>query len=212
MTQLESTPTTREKLAVTVRKAVAADVAGLTGVLARAFDDDPMTNWFVVQDSRRRERVANMHRVELERISMPQGEVYTTDGLHGAALWAPPGRWKMGILDQLRIMPAMAKSTSWRRAPKILSGVSAIEKKHPAKPHWYLFVLGTDTEHQGKGVGSALLRPVLERCDSEGIPAYLESSKEKNLPLYERNGFRVTEEFMVPHGGPKIWLMWREPE
>jgi hypothetical protein len=55
------------------------------------------------------------------------------------------------------------------------------------------------------------MRPVLERCDGEGVPAYLESSKERNVPLYERNGFRVTEEMVVPNGGPKIWLMWRDP-
>ncbi len=212
MTPTEAAPSAQTRLDVTVRKAVRDDVPALAQVLARAFDDDPMANWFVAQDERRAERLVHMHRVELERISLPHNEVYTTDGLHGAALWAPPGQWKMGVIQQVRLMPAMMKSVTLRRAPKVLSGVTAIEKKHPAKPHWYLFVLGTDTPHQGKGVGSALLRPVLERCDRDGVPAYLESSKEKNLPLYERNGFRVTEEFVVPHGGPKIWLMWREPQ
>lgn len=212
MAQAEAAPEMGAKLDVTVRKANGADVPALAQVLARAFDDDPMANWFVAQDGRRAERLEHMHRVELERISLPHNEVYTTDGLHGAALWAPPGQWKMGVIQQVRLMPAMMKSVTLRRAPKVLSGVTAIEKKHPAKPHWYLFVLGTDTPHQGKGIGSALLRPVLERCDRDGVPAYLESSKEKNLPLYERNGFRVTGEFVVPHGGPKIWLMWRQPQ
>jgi hypothetical protein len=44
------------------------------------------------------------------------------------------------------------------------------------------------------------------------MPAYLESSKEKNVPFYERNGFKVRERFEVPNGGPPIWLMWREPQ
>jgi hypothetical protein len=43
------------------------------------------------------------------------------------------------------------------------------------------------------------------------MPAYLESSKEINVPLYERNGFKVTEQMTVPNGGPPIWLMWRDP-
>lgn len=212
MTQVEAVNASQAPLSIEVRKAGPPDVPALTGVLARAFDDDPMANWFVAQDKRREERLAHMHRVELEKISLPHGEVYTTAGLQGAALWAPPGRWKMGTLQQLMLLPAMLRAVTLRRVPKVLHGIDAVEKKHPSTPHWYLFVLGTDTPHQGKGVGSALLRPVLDRCDREGTPAYLESSKEKNLPLYERHGFRVTAEMIVPHGGPKIWLMWRKPQ
>jgi ribosomal protein S18 acetylase RimI-like enzyme len=212
MTQADPVSERREKLEVSVRKATRADVAVLTGVLARAFDDDPMANWFVAQDGRRQERIATMQRVSLERISLPQGEVYTTERLHGAALWAPPGKWKMGLLQQLLLVPPMARATGVRHIPKVLGGINAIEKRHPTRPHYYLFVLGTEPEFQGRGVGTQLMQPVLERCDREGAPAYLESSKEKNVPLYERNGFRVTEVFRVPNGGPPLWLMWREPD
>lgn len=212
MAQAEVESARQAPLNLEVRKAAPADVPALTGVLARAFDDDPMANWFVAQDDRRAERLQHMHRIELEKISLPHGEVYTTSGLHGAALWAPPGKWKMGLLQQLALLPAMLKAVTLRRAPMVLSGVGAVEKRHPETQHWYLFVLGADTPHQGKGVGSALLQPVLQRCDRDGVPAYLESSKEKNLPLYERHGFRVTGEMTVPHGGPKIWLMWRDPQ
>ncbi len=93
-----------------------------------------------------------------------------------------------------------------------MGGLAAIEKKHPHAPHWYLLGLGVDPDLQGKGIGTQLMAPVLERCDREGTPAYLESSKERNVPLYERNGFRVTEEFRVPNGGPPIWMMWRDPK
>ncbi|HLK43152.1 MAG TPA: GNAT family N-acetyltransferase, partial [Thermoleophilia bacterium] len=71
-------------------------------------------------------------------------------------------------------------------------------------------VLGTAPPAQGKGVGSALLAPVLERCDREGVPAYLESSKEKNVPFYRRHGFEVTREIQLPDG-PMLWAMWRDP-
>ena len=56
------------------------------------------------------------------------------------------------------------------------------------------------------------MAPVLERCDDEGVPAYLESSKEKNVPYYERHGFRVTGELRLPKDGPPLWAMWRDPK
>ena len=74
----------------------------------------------------------------------------------------------------------------------------------------YLSIIGTDPAAQGRGVGSALLEPVLRQCDEDGIPAYLESSKERNVAYYARHGFRVRDELTLPRG-PRMWLMWREP-
>jgi GNAT superfamily N-acetyltransferase len=71
--------------------------------------------------------------------------------------------------------------------------------------------LGTDPAAQGQGVGAALLAPILARCDAEGIPAYLESSKDRNVPYYQRFGFEVTGEIQL-RGGPKVWPMWRTPQ
>ena len=55
-------------------------------------------------------------------------------------------------------------------------------------------ILGVEPDAQGQGLGSQVLRPMLDRCDSEGVPAYLESSKATNVPFYERHGFRNIEE------------------
>jgi ribosomal protein S18 acetylase RimI-like enzyme len=90
--------------------------------------------------------------------------------------------------------------------------LSTIEQAHPRQPHWYLAVLGTDPLHQGRGIGTALMAPVLERCDEEGLPAFLESSKESNVPYYERFGFRVERELKLGKGAPSVWPMWREPQ
>lgn len=212
MTQTEQSTGSRERVAVDVRKVTRADVPHLTAVLARAFDDDPMANWFVAQDKRRARRIYDFMGVSLAKMTLPHGECYTTADLRGGALWTPPGKWKLGILQQLLLIPSVVKSTGWKRIPRVMAGIAAIEKKHPSEPHYYLMVLGTEPEFQGRGIGSQLMAPILARCDEERVPAYLESSKERNLPLYERNGFTVTEEFMVPDGGPKIWLMWRDPK
>jgi ribosomal protein S18 acetylase RimI-like enzyme len=66
-----------------------------------------------------------------------------------------------------------------------------------------------DPAAQGRGLGTAVLAPVLEECDRDGVGAYLESSKESNVAYYARFGFRITEELRLPRG-PRLWLMWRD--
>jgi GNAT superfamily N-acetyltransferase len=99
------------------------------------------------------------------------------------------------------------------RAPLVALAWAGLERHHPVRPpHWYLAVLGAEPASQGKGLGSAVLAPVLEQCDADGVGAYLESSKERNIDFYARHGFRVSEELRLGGArGPRLWGMWREP-
>ncbi|MGE0134776.1 MAG: GNAT family N-acetyltransferase [Dehalococcoidia bacterium] len=199
-------------MAINVRKATQTELPRLTDAMARAFDDDPIANWFAAQDARRSQRIHEFMRVAVEKLTFPHGEVYTSDGIEGGALWNPPETWKMGFLQQLAMLPAFARVASFKRLPTIMKGLGAVEREHPHAPHFYLLALGVEPDLQGRSIGTQLMAPILAKCDREGIPAYLESSKERNVPLYERNGFKVTKEMVVPGGGPKIWLMWRDPQ
>jgi GNAT superfamily N-acetyltransferase len=71
-------------------------------------------------------------------------------------------------------------------------------------------VVATDPDHQGRGLGAQILKPVLETCDREGVPAYLESSNPRNLPFYYRQGWIQTGEIVIPEG-PTLFPMWRQP-
>jgi predicted N-acetyltransferase YhbS len=82
---------------------------------------------------------------------------------------------------------------------------------HPEEPHWYLAVIGSDPSVRGKGFGQALMRSRLGRVDAEHAPAYLESSKHENIAYYQRFGFEVASEIVLPEGGPTMWPMWRQP-
>ena len=139
-----------------------------------------------------------------------QGHSYTTDDHAGVALWAPPGLWRPTWAQLLREVPAMSLLTGFAGARRGLGLLRATEKAHPKVPHWYLAVLGTHPDHQGRGVASALLAPVLARCDLDGTGAYLESSNPANVGFYEGHGFQVTDE-VRPDGAPPLTLMWRDP-
>lgn len=192
-----------------VRAATRADIPGLAAALARAFADDPVTQWIFPQ-ARYDERLRDYFALNLDKLALRHECVFTTDGHHGGAIWMPPGKWELPMRDIVRTLPGHMRVLGTKTL-SALQTLLQIEREHPRAPHYYLATLGTDPSHQGKGVGGALLQPILERCDREGLPAYLESSKERNVPFYGRHGFEVTKELTLRRGGPPLWLMWREP-
>jgi len=86
-----------------------------------------------------------------------------------------------------------------------------MKRVHPEEPHWYLAVIGSDPTVRGKGFGQVLMESRLRRVDAEHAPAYLESTKQENIGYYQRYGFEVTGEIVLPDGGPTMWPMWRLP-
>lgn len=195
-----------------VRRANRSDVKTLVEVLGRAFDDDPVPNFLFSTDRRRRHGLRRFFNIQLRHMYLDDGEVWTTDDTAGAAMWAPPGKPRPGLRDLLWLIPMLPDLRGLgRRAGAAMQLLGAVDKARPRTEHWYLATIGTDPQRQGRGVGSALLREVLERVDREGMPAYLESSKERNNAFYARHGFEVTGEIHTPGGGPTLWLMWREP-
>jgi GNAT superfamily N-acetyltransferase len=190
--------------------ATASQRDGIASALADAFFDDPVMS-FILQDvASRTRRLDRLFATLLRGHYLPLGTVWTTPAMEGAALWAPPGR---GIIPTSRVLRnglSMLQALG-SRAYVALRALTHVEQLHPKEPHWYLGVLGTRTAQQGKGIGSALLQPALERCDADAIPAYLESSKHSNIAFYRRHGFEVTGEIQLPLGGPTVWPMWREP-
>jgi GNAT superfamily N-acetyltransferase len=199
--------------AAAVRPADATDVPVLARALARAFDDDPVWRWIFPDPRTRVDRMAGVFSIELHHVHLPLGatEIAGRGGrIEAGALWDPPGRWRTPLPVLARQLVPLARLFGVRTVPT-LRALTAIEKRHPAEPHWYLSVIGTDPPAQGNGLGASLLESRLSRCDERGLPAYLESSKESNIPYYEKFGFKVTGTIRLPAGGPEVWPMWRDP-
>jgi GNAT superfamily N-acetyltransferase len=196
-----------------VRVAQRPDANQLARVLGRAFFDDPVMMWMVPDDAKRARALPRVFGAMTRHHFLAGGavEVASRAGRMGAAaLWDPPGRWKQTQREELRMMPSFLLAMG-RHVGRGM-GVSEIMKKHhPEEPHWYLAVVGSDPDVRGAGFGQALMRSRLDRCDADGAPAYLESSKESNVPYYLRFGFEVTGELTIPGGGPTMWQMWRRP-
>ena len=197
--------------ASTVRTVDPVEVGRLSHSLAQAFYDDPVFEWFWSRQHRRYERITRFfHNIALHGSTLPFGHVYTTDAVAGGALWLPPGEAHSTTGETIRMLPELYRVTGLDFF-RGLRALSLMEAAHPHADHWYLWFVGVRPEHRGAGLGSRLMQPILDRADDEGMPAYLEATSPLNRRLYERHGFEVTGEIVLPKG-PTMWPMWREPQ
>ncbi len=189
-----------------VRAAEPADFERISRCIGEAFQTDPLAAYFFPDDATRARRYASFSRFVMNLLSR-HGAIDTSDPIYGAAVWqapSPPEPTRLQILRSALAMAACMRGAFFRAAK-----LGELTRPfHPDEPHWYLAVLGTEPDRQGRGIGSALLRSRLEICDAMGLRVYLESSKDANLPFYERHGFRVVGQIVVPRG-PTLWPMVR---
>ena len=192
-----------------VREACAADDTTVSEILGSAFRDDPVLHWLCDREP----LFAAMFRADIDALYRRQGTVLMNANHTGAALWLPPGisasapfHWHTAVL-MLRLV--LAGGVNSLKRADVLEKI--MHANHPVQPHFYLHAIGAKMGEQGKGVGSALLKAGLHACDQQQMPAYLESSNERNNPLYQRFGFELIGEERLPEGGPKLWFMYRAP-
>jgi ribosomal protein S18 acetylase RimI-like enzyme len=193
---------------VNIREATEQDIPAMADMLSRAFHEDPIVEW-VFQDEQIRPKYTRRFFAGRARVLIGQREIHLADDGAAAAMWARPDEWRDPPLQALKELAILVPGVG-RRVMHVMRGLVRVEAHHPKPPHWYLAVLGTEPDRQGEGLATALLKGVLEDCDSNEVPAYLETGTERNVAFYTRHGFKVREELRLPKG-PPIWLMWREP-
>jgi GNAT superfamily N-acetyltransferase len=194
---------------VQIRKATAADIPALLTPVAQAFAQEPLTIWLLGDGPAGLRRGERSAAVEFEMASH-YDLMFTTTGLQGAALWYPPGVRRAFWQELTFIWRFIGIVPLTRNVGAQIKLLSQIERARPKTPYYYLRLLAVAPAWQGRGIGTALLRPILDICDAQGVPAYLETDFEPNLRFYERHGFSVKETIPIPPAGLRMWTMWRE--
>jgi GNAT superfamily N-acetyltransferase len=143
-------------------------------------------------------------------LAEPEDTIYVAGSGAGSSVWRGVGDKGPSKMDQFKSAPSFIRvfRSSLGRAMQVSS---AIDSAHPREPHVYLFYVGVHQDSRGQGLGAALLAPMLERCDTEGTPAYLENSNPDNEAFYARLGFVQRGTISLPKGAPPLVPMWREP-
>ena len=172
-------------------------------ILALAFSTDPAVRYMFPH--------AATHLASFSRLAtamagsaLAAGTAWVADDGAAAALWLAPGQ----SADSEAIGALVGETVPPERLEVLGQVGELMGQFHPEEPHWYLSMIGVDPSRQGQGLGSALLKAGLARCDAEGLPAYLESSSPRNVPLYERHGFEVIG-LIKPGDHPGLIPMYR---
>ena len=192
-----------------------ADLPGVGDVLTRAFGDDPLVRWLfrTSADDPAGSVTGPGFFAPAVAAGRRRGHTYVADGPDGiaaAAVWGPPDVPVLDERDGEILAAAIGTHGGDGALARFAELVELGRARHPDdRPHFYLFLLGAALP--GRGAGAVALRPVLERCDADGLGAYLESSNPRNVGFYERLGFEVTWEEAPAPGAPTIRGMWRAP-
>ncbi|MFZ3500288.1 GNAT family N-acetyltransferase [Streptomyces sp. 5.8] len=195
-----------------IRQAGRSDRDAVARLLDEAFRSDPVSSW-VFPDPEHRAAVHGKFLGVFVDVALAEGRIdYAVDG-SAAALWL---RIPAGDPDAEHVedeVPAKMRAVADpdnERCELVGRLTGAV---HPmAEEHEYLLMIAVAPGRQGEGLGTELIRPVLERCDREGVPAYLEASSERSKGLYERLGWEFTGEAVRLPDGPLMWPMWRKPQ
>jgi len=195
------------------RPAIGADRSDLNDVLSAAFLDDPVFVWLVPDRAERAQILPGVFDAFADVFARHDHTYVAVAGagitVAGVGMWAPPGVTPVHPDDEAAFGERLATLAA-PHMERIGACMAVFEAAHPAEPAWYLQFLATAPTHQGQGVGSALLRTVLDAADRAGEAAYLEATSPRNRALYERHGFVCTADLVLPDG-PTAYAMWRSP-
>jgi ribosomal protein S18 acetylase RimI-like enzyme len=192
-----------------------SDMARGVEVLLDAFWDDPLNLYFIPEGENRRKLFSDYFQFRF-RFAIKYGEVYSTSlDFEGIAAWFPPGMsdmtsFRMARVGGLNLVRLLGRDTISRMS-RIGSHVASMRKQHLPEPHWHLFPIAVDPKHQGKGYAGALMRPMLDRIQNEGLPCFLETLNEQLVSLYEHFRFEVIYKKTIPEVELSNWGMVRSP-
>ena len=174
-------------------------------VITLAFSTDPVARWAYADPA---EYLAHMPPLvdAFGGGALDHGTAWCVESFLGAALWLPPGTHP----DHETLDALFERTVPESKRQFLSEAFEQMGRYHPADPHWYLPLIGIDPGRQNEGLGSLLMQHAHAVFDRDGVLAYLESSNPRNIPFYQRHGYRLLGAIEVGTC-PPISPMLREP-
>lgn len=191
-----------------------ANIKPAAVTLARAFQDYPESVYFMPDETKRRKKQPSIYRMFLKG-AITSGEVYATSPkMEGVAVWqmvdGKHPAWRPGFSFGWWWLSLFTDKKTNQRREAYFKCIIAVRTRVTPERYCYLQAIGVDPAYQGQGLSGRLLKPLLARAEKQGLPCYLETQLEKNIPLYEHFGFTVVEEVLIPGSNIHSWVMVRK--
>uniref|UniRef100_UPI0036548503 GNAT family N-acetyltransferase n=1 Tax=Nocardiopsis sp. NPDC058631 TaxID=3346566 RepID=UPI0036548503 len=172
------------------------DLDTVVDTLVAAFDDYPWTRYVIPEDDYT-SRLHGLQHLYLNH-ALNHGIVAVSEDGEGVVALLPPDASEPGEETLERIITLYGDR---------IDRLAGADQRSVDPDDWSLETLGVHPDHQGKGLGGALIEFGLDAAGRQGARAVrLETSEERNVSLYQRYGFRITDRSQPP-GGPPVWTM-----
>ncbi len=165
----------------------------IVNILGSSFDDNKSVNYIIKQDNKRVQRIKKLIEYSFDVCHL-FGDVFLSDDKKGCALIVLPDKKKTNLKTILLDIKLIASCIGISNVKKAMNRESKITKLHPNELMYYLWFIGVEPSEQNKGIGSSLLANVINEAVLRKRSIYLETSTFKNIPWYEKFGFRVYNE------------------
>jgi hypothetical protein len=187
-------------------KAQYSDKSLVVDILAKSFDSNLSVNFVVKQDKKRTIRVKKLMEYCFE-MSWHFGEVYISPDKKGVVLFTFPDKKKTTLKAILLNLFLLKNCISISNVRKIADREAKIKSYQPGHC-MFLWYIGVLPNYQGRGIGQALLKDVVELSIERKLPVYLTTTCD-NLPFYQKQHFNVYGELDFNY---TLYLLQREPE
>ncbi|NJR20899.1 MAG: GNAT family N-acetyltransferase [Richelia sp. CSU_2_1] len=197
-----------------------SQIASASEIAAKAFENDPVFAYLTPENRELRLQALTWLMGKAIEYCIPHNNVYTTPDLQGIAGWLPPYQFSSDPFQLLQLVMQLQLynlpfKCGWNRAGRWLAFLSASEQAHQQdmgdRPHWYLELMVVNPASQGKGIGSRLLQPGLDRADRDGLPCYVVTFTEQAVRFYQKNGFEILRNQKLSPNTPPFWTLKRNP-
>lgn len=175
-------------------------------ILTGSFDENKSVNYIIKQDSKRVKRIKSLMNYSFE-MCYRFGEVFLTEDRKGCALILMPDKKTTSLSSVLLDVQFISSGIGLSNVKKAMTRESKIKQLQLKGLTYYLWFIGVSPSEQTQGIGSKLMAEVIEAGHSLQRPICLETSTLKNIPWYEKFGFKIYNELDL---GYKLFFMKKE--
>lgn len=193
-----------------------SQISATAATLARAFHDDPLMR-YTIPDPAERARLLPAVYAPMIRFGFLAGETYAAaDPPEGVALWLPPNaKWTRENIEAsgMHLLASVIGDDAYQRYREVVGREWQARERDMPGACWYLLLLGVEPNSQRRGLGGALMRPILERAGAERLACYLETENQRNVAFYMKQGFdMIVNGEEAGTSGVRFWTFRRMPK